>query len=82
MNELGEMKTVQELRVDELSLQKLREYHETKQKVTSQLQELQDQMNFKNDSGECQEVESNHSGRLSYVPSVPAGMPSSRSMLS
>ena len=82
MNELGEMKRVQELRVDEFSLQKLREYYETKQEVTSQLQEIQDQMNFMNDSGECQEVESNHSGRLSYVPSVTPGMQSSRSTLS
>ena len=31
---------------------------------------------------ECQEVESNHSGRLSYVPSQPAMIPSSLSMLS
>ena len=31
---------------------------------------------------EFQEVESNHSGRLSYVPSQPAAIPSSRSMLS
>ena len=35
-----------------------------------------------NDSGEFQEVESNHSGRLSYVPSQPATLPSYRSMLS
>ena len=42
---------------------------------------MQEQMNLMNDSGECQEVESNHSGRLSYVPSQPAVIPSSRSML-
>ena len=35
-----------------------------------------------NDSGEFQEVESNYSGRWSYVPSQPATLPSSRSMLS
>ena len=35
-----------------------------------------------NDSGESQEVESNHSGRLSHVPSQPEVIPSSRSMLS
>ena len=35
-----------------------------------------------NDSGEFQEVESNHSGRLSCVPSQPAAIPSSRSVLS
>ena len=35
-----------------------------------------------NDSGEFQEVESNNSERLSFVPSQPATIPSSRSMLS
>ena len=39
------------------------------QKLTSQLQEMQEQMNSVNNSGEFQEVESNHSGRLSYVSS-------------
>ena len=39
-------------------------------------------MNSMNDSGEFQEVESNHSGRLSHVPSQPEVIPSSRSMLS
>ena len=36
------------------------------------MQEMQEQMRSMNDSGELQEVESNHSGRLSYVPSQPA----------
>ena len=44
--------------------------------------EMQEQMNCMNDSGEFQEVESNHSGRLSYVPSQPAGIRSPRSVLS
>ena len=35
-----------------------------------------------NDSGEFQEVESNHSGRLSHVPSQPEVIPSASSMLS
>ena len=39
-------------------------------------------MNSVNDSCEFQEVESNHSGRLSHVPSQPAAIPSSLSMLS
>ena len=43
---------------------------------------MQEQMNSVNDSGECQEVESNHSGRLSYVSTQPAAIPSSRSVLS
>ena len=82
MHEMGEMKRAQELRVDEISVQKFRENHETKQKLTSQLQEMRDQMNSINDSGEFQEVESNHSGTLSYISSQPAMIPSSSSMLS
>ena len=46
------------------------------------MKNMQGQMNSINDSGEFQEVESNHSGRLSYVPSRPAAIPSSRSTLS
>ena len=52
------------------------------QRLTSQMQELQVQMNSMNDSGEFQEVESNHSGSLFFVSSQPAVIPSSRSMLS
>ena len=51
MHEMGEMKRTQELRVDEVSVQKLRENHETIQKLTSQLQEMHEQMNSMNDSG-------------------------------
>ena len=72
----------QELRVDEFSVQNLRESHETIQRLTSQFQEMQEQMNSMSDSGEFQEVESNHSGRLSYVSSQLAMIPSARSMLS
>ena len=79
---MGEMKRAQELRVDEFSEQKLRGSHETIQRLTSQMQGIQQQMNSLNDSGEFQEVESNHSGRLSYVPSQPAAIPSSRPVLS
>ena len=82
MHEMGEMKRAQEPRVDEVSVQKLRENLETIQKLTCQLQKMQEQLNFVNDSGEFPEVESNQSGRLSYVPSQPAAIPSSRSMLS
>ena len=82
MPEMGEMKRGQERRIDEVSVQKLRENHETTQKLTSQLQEMQDQMNSVCDSGEFLEVESNHSGRLSHVPSQPEVIPSSSSMLS
>ena len=58
MHEMGEMKRGQELRVDEFSVQKLRESHGTMQKLTSQLQEMQEMMNYLNDSGELHEVES------------------------
>ena len=43
---------------------------------------MQEQMNSMNDSEEFQEVESNHSGRLSHVPSQPEVIPSSSSILS
>ena len=82
MHEMGEMKRAQELRVDEISVQKLRENHETILKFTSKLQEMQEQMNSRNDSGVRQDVESNYGGRLSYVSSQFAMIPSSRSMLS
>ena len=75
IHERREMKRAQELRVDEFSVQKLRESHETIQRLTSQMQEIQEQMNSMNDSEELQEVESNHS-------SQPAAIPSFRSMLS
>ena len=38
--------------------------------------------NSVNDSGEFQEMESNHSGKISYVPSQQAVILSPRSMLS
>ena len=50
--------------------------------LTSQLQQLQEQMNSMNNSGERQEVESNYTGRLSDVSSQFAVIPSSRSMRS
>ena len=82
MHEIGEMNRAQEPRLDEFSLQKLKGSHESVQRLTSQLQEMQERMNSMSDSWEFQEVESNHSGKLSYAPSQPAMIPSSRSMLS
>ena len=82
MHELGEMKRAQELRVNEVSVQNFTENHETIQKLTSQLQELQGQMNSMSDSGDFYEVELTYSARLSYVSSQLAMIPSSRSMLS
>ena len=75
MHEMGEMKRAQEVRVDKFSCQKLRESHDTIQRLTSQMQEMQEQMNSTKDSEELQEVESNHS-------SQPAAIPGFRSMLS
>ena len=49
---MGEINWEQEQRVDEVSVQKVRENHETLQKLTSQLQEMQEQMNSMNDSGD------------------------------
>ena len=81
MHEMGEIKRAQELRADEVSVQKLRENHETTQQLTSHLQEMQDQMNSMNDSGDFQDVESNFRRRLSHVSSQPAMISSSRSLL-
>ena len=44
IHEMGEMKRAQELRVDESSVQELRENHETIQRLTSQMQQMQEQM--------------------------------------
>ena len=52
MHEMGEIKRAQEQRVDEVSVQKLKENHETIQQLTSQLQQMQDQMNSMSDSGD------------------------------
>ena len=80
MHEMGEIKRAQEQRVDEVSMQKLRENHETIQQLTSQLQQMQEQMNSMNESGDVQDVESNFCGRLSHVSSQPVMIPSSRSL--
>ena len=60
---------IEELRVDEFSVQKLRESHDTIRKLTSQTQESQERVNLMNDSREFQNVESIYSGHFSYVPS-------------
>ena len=52
IHEMGELKRAQELRVDEFSVQKLSESHDTIQKLTSQIQELQERANCMSDSGE------------------------------
>ena len=50
-HEMGEMNRAEELRVDKFSLQKLRESQDAIQRLTSQLQEMQEQMNSMIDSG-------------------------------
>ena len=65
-------------RHEESSVQQLRENHETIQRLSSQLQKMQEQMNSMNDSGRFQEVESNHSGKLSHISSQPAMIPSGK----
>ena len=52
------------------------------QRLTSQLQELQEKKNYVNDSGEFHEVVSNSGGKFSHVPTQPARISSPRSMLS
>ena len=46
------------------------------------LQSMHEQVNSMSDSGEFQKAESNHSGRLSHVPSQPEVVSSSSSVLS
>ena len=72
IHEVEKLKRAQEMRVDEFSVQKLRESHATIQELTSQIQELQERVNFLNDSRESQDRESICSGKLSHVPSHPA----------
>ena len=52
------------------------------QQPTSQLQQMQEQMNSMSDSRDFQDVGSNYSGRLSHVSSQLAMIPTSRSLLS
>ena len=68
------------MRVDEFSMQKLREIHATIQELTSQIQDLQEKVNCMKDSINFQDIESLCSGKLSHVPSQLAVIPSPRSM--
>ena len=76
----GRERASQKLRVDEVSVQKLKENHETIQKFTFFIA-TNAQKNSVNDSGEFQEVESNYIGRLSCVSSQLTIIPSYRSRL-
>ena len=68
IHEMEEFRRAQELRVDEFSVQKLRESHDTIQKLTSQIQELRERVNCMNDLGEFQDIESNYSGIFLTFP--------------
>ena len=59
IHEMGEMKRAQELRVDEFIVQKMRESHGTIQRLTSQVQELQERVNCMKESEEFLDIESN-----------------------
>ena len=54
--EVEELKRAQEMRTDEFSRHDLREGHATIQRLTSQTQELQERVNYMNDSGEFEDV--------------------------
>ena len=53
---------------EKFSVQKLRESHETIQRLTSQAQEIQERMNYLNNFGEFQKVESNYYGIFHTFP--------------
>ena len=72
------LKRVQEFGIDEFSRRRLIENQDTVNELTSQLQELQNEVNCTNDSGKFQDVESIPSGQLFHVPSQPALFPSPR----
>ena len=80
-HEMGKMKRAQVQQDDEFSMRKFRENHETIQQLTSQLQQMQEQMNAMNTSVEFQDMESDKSGILSHVSSQPEMIPSSRALL-
>ena len=50
IHEVEELKRAQEVRIDEFSRDELRESQATFQELTSQIQELQERVNFANDS--------------------------------
>ena len=67
MYEMEEMKRAQEPRVEEFSVQKINRKFETIQRLTSQVKDMQRQMNSMNDSGE------NDSGEFQEVNQITVG---------
>ena len=64
IQEVEELKRAQQLRVDEISVQKLRESYDTIQRLNSQMHELQERVNCMNDSRYRVE----HSGKFLIFP--------------
>ena len=70
------------MRIDKFSKQELRESQTTINELTTQIKEWQDGgVDFEDDSGEFQDVESIGSGGSPHVPNQPAVVPNSRGML-
>ena len=70
------------MRIVQFSRHELRESQAAIQELTTQIQELQERVNFVNGSREFQDVESICSGKLSHVPRQLAVAPSPCGMLS
>ena len=68
VHEMGALKRAPEFRVDDFSVQKLKESHDTIQRLTSQVQKFQDRVHCMSDSGEFQEIESNYGGKFFTFP--------------
>ena len=71
---MEELKRVQESRVQESSRRRLIENQDTINEITDRIQEIQNEVNFLNDSRDFKDAESVRSG-LSHVPSQPALLP-------
>ena len=74
LHDMGGLKRVQELRIDESSRRRLIENQDTINELTARIQELQNEINCMSDSKEFQDAESVRSG-LSHVPSQPVSFP-------
>ena len=74
LHEMEELKSVQELRVDETSRRRLIENQDTINELTARIQELQNEVNCMNNSRDFKDAESVRSG-LYHVPSQPAFFP-------
>ena len=74
LNEMEELKRVQELRIDEFSRRRLIEDRDTILELTGKIQELQNEVNCLNDSRDFKDAESVRNGN-SHVTSQPAFFP-------